>query len=326
MTWPVGAVLAIGLFLIAPYAVPRSAVRPSAGIAMWITVLGLRAAVCATAVSASALYLPSTAPFQAASGWCVHAVVPFFARHFGLSGHALGDAASFVPAAVLLILAISAALGALKALRAAALWLGQNTVGSGPSKSVIVGDAEVIVATAGIRNPKVIVSAGALLDLDDAELEAGLFHEWGHVRRGHRVLTLASVACLAASRLLPGGRRASEELQFHLERDADEYAVSRTGDRLALASAICKTAAGGAMTHTPLAVASLTGANTAERLKLLLGLHEGPRQNRRYDAFVSVLFAGALTAVGALLILLPELIVASAAQAYASIDQLKNCF
>lgn len=322
---PMAAAFVIGAVLIAPHLVPRARLSPVTAIAMWTTVLGLRAALCAVVALWSVLFLPSTAPFQAISDWCVHAGVPFFADHFGLSGHALGDVASFTPVAVLLTLTTTAGIGAWKALRAAASWLGRNAVGDGPDKSVIVGDAEVIVATAGIARPKVIVSAGALLDLDDEELKAGLAHEWGHVRRGHRSLTLASTALLAASRLLPGGRRAFDQLQFHLERDADNYAVRRTGDPLALASAICKTAGGGSGAPAPLVMASLAGANTAERLRLLLQGEAAARRPHRHDAFASAVALSSLVLGALLLLMLPELVYASAAQAHASIEQLSDC-
>lgn len=325
MMSPLAAALVIGAVLVAPHLAPRTELRPVTAIAMWTTVLGLRAALCAVAALWSVLFLPSTPPFQAISDWCVHAGVPFFAEHFGLSGHALGDVASFTPVAVLLTLTATAGIGAWKALRAAASWLGRNAVGYGPDESVIVGDAQVIVATAGVARPKVIVSAGALIDLDDAELKAGLAHEWGHVRRGHRSLTLTSTALLAASRLLPGGRKAFDELQFHLERDADDYAVRRTGDPLALASAICKTAAGGSGAPAPLMMASLAGANTAERLRLLLQGEAAATSPHRHNFLASAVAAGALVFGVSLLLMLPELAYASAAQAHTSIEQLSDC-
>jgi len=42
--------------------------------------------------------------------------------------------------------------------------------------------------------------------------------------------------------VVPGSHRAYDELAFHLERDADRWALGRRHDRLALASAICKAA------------------------------------------------------------------------------------
>ncbi|MDQ3729188.1 MAG: M56 family metallopeptidase, partial [Actinomycetota bacterium] len=128
--------------------------------------------------------------------------------------------------------------------------------------------SEIVVAAAGLRDPTVIVSTGALLRLDDAELNAGLQHEWGHVVRNHRVLSLVAEVCAGAARPLPGTKRALRNLKFHLERDADDYAVRRTGDRLALASAICK-AAQAKPVHPSSALVSLAGSGISERLRLL---------------------------------------------------------
>jgi Zn-dependent protease with chaperone function len=80
------------------------------------------------------------------------------------------------------------------------------------------------------------------MTLDDAELAAGLEHEWGHINRGHRLLSVLGHGLFALARLVPGTGLALRQLTLQLERDADEYAVRRTGDPLALASAICKSA------------------------------------------------------------------------------------
>ena len=51
------------------------------------------------------------------------------------------------------------------------------------------------------------------------------FGHWltGHVRRGHRFISVAATALHGCCRLLPGSGSGLEELQFHLERDADEW-------------------------------------------------------------------------------------------------------
>ena len=55
-----------------------------------------------------------------------------------------------------------------------------------------VADGELLVAAAGLRRPRVLVSAGALLALDDDELEASLEHERGHIARRHRYVLVVS--------------------------------------------------------------------------------------------------------------------------------------
>jgi Zn-dependent protease with chaperone function len=100
----------------------------------------------------------------------------------------------------------------------------------------------MLVAAAGLVRPRVLVSAGALLALDDDELDASLDHERGHIARGHRYVMLVCELARALGRFIPGTRTAARELLFHLERDADRFALSRRHDPTALASAICKAA------------------------------------------------------------------------------------
>jgi len=61
----------------------------------------------------------------------------------------------------------------------------------------------VLVAAAGLRKPRVVVSAGALLNLDDEELAASLDHEHGHIVRRHRYVLVAAELCRALARLFP---------------------------------------------------------------------------------------------------------------------------
>ncbi|MFO1533887.1 MAG: nuclear transport factor 2 family protein, partial [Thermoplasmatota archaeon] len=48
----------------------------------------------------------------------------------------------------------------------------EGVVGAGPDGSLVVADGEMLVAAAGLVRPRVLVSAGALLALDDDELRA----------------------------------------------------------------------------------------------------------------------------------------------------------
>jgi hypothetical protein len=104
----------------------------------------------------------------------------------------------------------------------------------------------------------------------------------------------------------PGARRALRGLLLSLERHADEYAVARTGDPLALASAICKVA-GGSQRHRGGGLAfGLDGAGgTPARLEGLLagGRRRGSARLERAvlvgAALLSALLAG--TAAGLVL-------------------------
>ena len=304
----------VAAVLLVPYALPQSRIDPPTGIALWLAVLGLRAALALSLATVLVLYLPATELFTLLTHWCLHAAIPFVATHLGLDGHRLGDVAILVPAVVLAASTVWAAFGVWRGARAVRRWLRSHALGSGPNASVIVGGTDVVVAAAGIRDPRVVVSTGALLRLDDAELTAGLAHEWGHVTRRHRFLTLAAQCLFAISRPLPGGRGALNRLQFQLERDADDYAVRRTGDRLALASAICKAVPGSGRALAG-ARAELGGSGVPERVRLLV---DGPRRSRHGGPAAS---ARALASAAAAL----TLVLAMSAPALAStgFDQLK---
>jgi Zn-dependent protease with chaperone function len=261
------AAAALGALLL-PHLWPRSWLSPINGMVLWSAILSLRASIAAVGILLLVLYVPSTEIFQQVTHWCFHAVLPGLAIHLGFSGHTLGDAALLVPALTLTISALYVVYGAWRAARLVAGWMRSSSLGAGPRRSVVVSDSDVLVAATGLRRPQVIVSTGALTKLDDDELVAGLEHEWGHIHRKHRFWALAGALLFAIARLLPGSRRAFEELHFHLERDADEYAVRKTGDPLALANAICKAAVPPA--SEPAALMSLAGYVGRGRLGALV--------------------------------------------------------
>lgn len=250
----------------APYLLPRASLTPMTGAALWLSVLALRAILILIAALTAILYLPATELFQIATHWCVHAAVPFFATHLGFSGQRIGDAATLLPGLVLGLSLISAIFAAWRTARAIRRVVSREALGPGPRESVIVGGPGVMVVAAGIRDARVVVSTGALTRLDEDELAAGLEHERGHIARRHPYLSLAGSLAFAIARLLPGSRDALAQLRFCLERDADEYAVDRTRDPVALASAICKAAGDGGGAS----VSRLAGSGAASRLRFLL--------------------------------------------------------
>lgn len=267
MTWILAGVI-VGL-LLAPHLLPQARLTPLSGIALWLSALFLRAVLALLVTAVVVVYLPTTQLFGLITHWCIHAVLPFFSSHLGFSGHQAGDLASLIPILMLCLSALSVAFGLWRAARAVRRRLSSSALGTGPGESVIVGGDEIIVAVAGLRVPRVVVSAGALVYLDEAELVSSLQHERGHIDRYHRFVVLAAQLAFALARLVPGSQRALLWVHFHLERDADHYAIERTGDPLALASAICKAAT--ARQPSSPAWAGLGGkGGVASRLKLLL--------------------------------------------------------
>ena len=273
--------------LAAPFALPLERVRPSTAAALWFVSLLLRGAAAAFAAIFVVLYIPTTQLFSLLTHWCWHAVIPFLATHLGLSGHQLGDAAIIAPAFFLTISAASVSIGLWRAARQVQKLLARSAVGNGPGASLVVGGDDVLVAAAGLRRPKVVISAGALTVMDDEELAASLDHEHGHIERGHRWIVAAASLCRAVARLVPGTQVAYRELLLQLERDADRWALDRRHDPAALASAICKAAESRVIAPASMALGGFGGLT--RRIEELI---EGPaRVSRRIDATVRIVTA-----------------------------------
>ena len=262
----------------APHVLRLEQAPPGLSIFIWLAALALRALTAVFCAIFVLLYLPATDLFAAITHWCWHAVLPIFATHLPLSGHAFGDLALVMPGFVLAGSVLSVAVGVWRAARRVRLLLRRAVVGAGPQESLVLADNEVLVASAGIRRPRVVVSAGALLTFDDDELAASLDHERGHIARYHRYLLLFSELCRALGRFLPGTRSAARELLFHIERDADRFALSRRHEPAVLASAICKAAHSAALAAPAL---GLGGGVVTRRIHLLLDGEASPRRRRR---------------------------------------------
>ena len=249
-------VAAAGLLLVGlggPHLVRTRAGDPAVMALLWGANLGLRALTGTFLALYLVLFLPSTGLFSALTHWCWHTVLPLLATHLGFSGHSLGDFASLLPMMLIAASLIWVAFGIWRIARSVRRMLGWAVVGAGPAQSLIVGGTAVVVAAAGLTRPRVLVSAGALTQLDDEELAAGLEHEHGHILRRHRWILVYGEMCRALALFIPGTRSAWRELQLQLERDADCWAISKRHDRLALASAIVKAATSSVRTTAPLA-------------------------------------------------------------------------
>ena len=274
MIWVLAAALVLATTL--PHLLSPGQLTPMSGVVLWLAVLVVRTFLVVIFAGALILVVPASQLFQLLTDWCFHAVIPFLTTHLGFSAHSVGDTASLVPAIVLAVSFITASFAIWRAGRRVRSWVHRSSLGSGPGESVIIGEPGVLLAATGIRRSKVVVSTGALTTLDDAELAAGLEHERGHIARHHPSLATAAELLFAIARPLPGSRQALKELYLHLERDADEYAIRRTGDPLALASVICKAAR--RRVAAP-ALIGLADSGAVPRLQLLLN-HSTARPNR----------------------------------------------
>jgi Zn-dependent protease with chaperone function len=267
MTGALAASVAAGIVL--PHVLRLNQVAPVSACVLWIASLALRALTGLVAVTFLLFFLPQTQVFESLTHWCLHAVFPGLAGDLNVEGHGIGDVALFLPGVALgvslLVACVRTARGAWTARRL----VDRHVLGRGPHGCIIVSGTDVVFAVAGLARPKIVVSAGALASLDDAELAAGLDHEQAHIARRHRFVMLAAVALSALAWMVPGSRRASAEIAFHLERDADRWALARRNDRLALASVICKAAAGAQAPGSP-AIVNLGQTGVRERLSQLL--------------------------------------------------------
>ncbi len=296
MTVPLAAAILLAVLL--PEILPQGRLTATAGATIWLAVLALRALLAVIVAIALLSYLPATQLFEAITAWCLDGITPLFTSHRGVSGHGLGEAALLVPGAVLTLSGLWALTALARGARAVAGWLRRSAVGTGPGESLIVDGSDVLVAAAGLRAPRIVISVGALTQFDDAELAVSLEHERGHIVRRHRYLLVTANLLLAFARFIPGSRQAFQRLRFHLERDADEFALRRGGDSLALASAICKAAGSTAAPST--ALAHLAGADTASRLRLLLRPHRSASVIARWSSggLAILVVGGVMAAAG----------------------------
>lgn len=257
--------LALALLLVAAIGVPHllRLDRAPSGVAaaIWLSVLMLRALASVGLAVAVEIYVPVTGLLEPLGAWC------FDAAGTALSGHGLADVVLALPALALALSVAWVIAGLWRASRRVQRLLRRSAVGPGPGESVVVADGALVVAVAGLRRPRIVVSAGALVALDDEELLASLDHERGHIALRHRYLVVAAELARAVARFLPGTRAAARELVFALERDADRYALERRHDPAVLASAICKAARGVAPASPTLA---LGGGVVTRRARLLL--------------------------------------------------------
>jgi hypothetical protein len=289
MTATLAAIGAASILL--PHLLRLERVHPVTAIALWGSALALRALTGVLAVILLLFFLPRTRAFSAVTHWCLNL------GFLDVEGHGIADLSLMAPGLALGISVLVACHRTARSARRARKLVEHDALGNGPRESLIVSGPDVLFAVAGVIRPRIVVSAGALTCLDDDELEAALDHERAHIVRRHRFIMLVAVTCAALGRALPGTARAIRELAFHLERDADRWALQQRNDRLALASAICKAATTDPL--TPPALAGLGSTEVRERLSQLLAEH--PSGQRRPVAAALNALATAMVACTLLL-------------------------
>jgi hypothetical protein len=285
------ATAAIGL----PHRLPLHRAAPITSAAVLLAALLLRALVMVAIAMAALQRLSEVAIVQAAVDWCWHELLPDLPTALGFAEHPVTHAAVAAPLALLTISVAWLLVGQVRAWRQLRRSL-NGPLRDGPAGSIIVSDDGLLLGVPRFGRRRVLVSDRALGELDEDELVAGITHELGHLRRGHRSVLAAASLLAALARPLPGTRATERALRFQLERDADDFAVRQLQDPLSLASAICK-AAGADSPGT--AHVTLSGSGLAVlRVRELL---DGPRVRTRAAEFLArAALAGLLTLIAAI--------------------------
>lgn len=271
-----------------------------------VATLTVRAILVLLAVAVLAFHLPASATFQDITSWCLHAVLPVADTHLGLSGHSIVESVSTLPTLLVLVSVLSLTLAVVHAERKLRSALKNKTLGNGPAESTMIGGPEITIAAAGLTQPKVVISTGALISLDDEELAASIEHEKGHINRKHRFISLYAAICCAVARFLPGTTRVANQLDFFLERDADEYAIKQAHSPAALATAIRKAVS--IPNAAPSALFLSGGASLEHRLRLLTdSAHAQAKKTKRGAVITTALVGMTLLVAASAAAALPDL-------------------
>ena len=154
-----------------------------------------------------------------------------------------------------------------------------------PGALVVDHPAAAAYCVPGLRS-RIVVSAGTLDLLDQAELAAVLAHERAHVRERHDLVLLPFTALLRAFRWSPAARAAAGSVALLLEMLADDHAVGyvaaaggrgRQRPARPLAMALLRVGAAGPGTVPCGALAVADGGDVAVRVARLLAPPPGLR-------------------------------------------------
>jgi hypothetical protein len=287
------AVIAVLLTATAAIALPHRLslhrATPATSAAVLMAALLVRALVMVAIAMLALQRLSNVGIVQSALDWCWHELLPDLPTALGFAEHPFTHAAVAAPLGLLVASVVWVVIGQLRAWHELRQRLA-GPVSEGPVGTTIVADDRLLFAVARFGRPRILISDRALGELDERELVAGITHELGHLRRGHRSVLAAAAVLAALARPLPGTRATEQALRFQLERDADDFAVRDLHDPLSLASAICK-AAGADRSSTTLVTLSGSGLAVLRVRELLDGAHVRTR-------------GGELLARGALAVLL----------------------
>lgn len=111
--------------------------------------------------------------------------------------------------------------------------------GAAPGMRILAEKTPIAYCVPALRNSRVVVSSGALDELDDEEFAAVLAHERAHVRNRHDLVLEAFTALRRAFPMVPRGDAPLRQSQVMIEMLADDRARRECGT-LPLARALVK--------------------------------------------------------------------------------------
>jgi Zn-dependent protease with chaperone function len=168
-----------------------------------------------------------------------------------------------------------------------------------PGALVVDHPAATAYCVPGLRS-RIVISAGALDLLDQAELAAVLAHERAHLRERHDLVLLPFTALLRAFRWSGVAREAHEAVEMLVEMLADDRALRHRSAR-ELATALIRVGAAGGVQAPTGALAAADGQVAARVSRIL---RPDPKLPSSALALVAVV-AAATVAIPAALLTIP---------------------
>ncbi len=171
--------------------------------------------------------------------------------------------------------------------RQAVLLVGTPDVGRGV---VIIDHPMPYAFCLGGRHPRVVVTSGLTRLLNEAEIQAVLAHEAGHLAQRHHIcLSVSDALFLALGRPFVGFRNALPQVRVLLELSADDFARRHAGDE-ALRAALAKMA----WLAAPVGALAASGESVGQRLRRL---EHRPRPLGRVSTALTALAAVSAIAI-----------------------------
>ncbi len=168
---------------------------------------------------------------------------------------------------------------------------------SGRSATLALSDEVRSAAVLGLASPVIALAPALLRELDAAELDHVVVHEWAHVQRRDDVASVIQLGIDAAAGLHPAVWWITRRLTVEREVACDDWVVSFTGSAKVYASTLLKLATAHTRSHElTLAPGALAAPHVTTRIERLL--HGGRNGSTRPSLPTLVLVAPVMLFIG----------------------------